>query len=67
MILHSCMFKMGKQPPNPLDVRSIERWLTLGYEWYHFGVHSEVAELVYYEIIKLAVGHARGPAARAAR
>jgi hypothetical protein len=25
----------------------VERWLNLGYEWYHFGVHP-VSELVYY-------------------
>jgi hypothetical protein len=56
VILHSCIFKMGKEPPNPLDIRSVERWLTLGYEWYHFGVHSEVAELVFYEITKLLAG-----------
>jgi hypothetical protein len=56
VILHSTMFKMGKRPPNPLDIRSVERWLVLGYEWYHFGVHSEVAELVYYEITKLLSG-----------
>ena len=56
IILHSVMFKMGKEPPNPLDIRSMERWLTLGYEWYHFGVHSEVAELVFYEITKLLSG-----------
>jgi hypothetical protein len=47
---------MGKEPPNPLDPRSVERWLSLGYEWYHFGVHSEVAELVFYEITKLFAG-----------
>jgi hypothetical protein len=57
VILHSTMFKMGKEPPNPLDIRSIERWLALGYEWYHFGVHSEVAELVFYEITKLLSGN----------
>jgi len=56
VILHSTMFKMGKRPPNPLDIKSIERWLTLSYEWYHFGVHSEVAELVFYEITKLLSG-----------
>jgi hypothetical protein len=56
VILHSCMFKMGKEPPNPLDIRSVERWLTLHYEAYHFGVHSEVAELVFYEITKLLAG-----------
>jgi len=57
VILHSCIYKMGKEPPNPLDLRSVERWLRLGYEWYHFGVHSEVAELVYYEITKLLSGN----------
>ena len=56
VILHSTMFKMGKKPPNPLDIRSMERWLALSYEWFHFGVHSEVAELVFYEITKLLAG-----------
>jgi hypothetical protein len=56
VILHSCMFKMGKEPPNPLDIRSVERWLSIHYEAYHFGVHSEVAELVFYEITKLLAG-----------
>ena len=31
--------------------------LSLSYEWYHFGVHSEVAELVFYEITPLLSGH----------
>lgn len=56
VILHSTLFKMGKSPPNPLDVRSMERWLALHYEWFHFGVHSEVAELVFYEIVRLLSG-----------
>lgn len=56
VILHSTMFKMGKEPPSPLDVRSVERWLALHYEAYHFGVHSEVAELVFYEITRLLSG-----------
>ena len=56
VIVHSCIFKMGKEPPNPLDIRSIERWLAVHYEWYHFGVHSEVAELVFYEITRLFSG-----------
>jgi hypothetical protein len=56
VIMHSVIFKMGKEPPNPLDIRSIERWLSLHYEWYHFGVHSEVAELVFYEVTKLLSG-----------
>jgi hypothetical protein len=56
VILHSVLFKMGKRPPNPLDDRAIERWVSLHYEWYHFGVHSEVAELVYYEIVRIFSG-----------
>jgi len=56
VILHSVLFKMGKKPPNPLDDRDVERWMRLGYDWYHFGVHSEVAELVYHEIIRLLQG-----------
>jgi hypothetical protein len=56
VVLHSTMFKMGKKPPNPLDEREMERWLRLSYEWYHFGIHSEVSELVFYEIVKLLSG-----------
>jgi hypothetical protein len=56
VVLHSTLFKMGKRPPNPLDVRDIERWIALSYEWFHFGIHSEVSELVYVEITKLLSG-----------
>ena len=56
VVIHSTLFKMGKKPPNPLDERDMERWLRMGYEWYHFGVHTEIAELLYHEIVRLLSG-----------
>lgn len=56
VVLHSTLFKMGFAPPDPLDPRSLERWLALSYEWYHFGIHQEVSELVFHEIIRLLSG-----------
>jgi hypothetical protein len=56
IVLHSTLFKMGRRPPNPLDLRELERWLTLPYEWYHFGIHSEVSELVFHECVRILSG-----------
>jgi hypothetical protein len=56
VVLHSAFFKMGLRPPNALDARALERWRTLSYEWYHFGIHTEVAELLYHEIVRLLSG-----------
>jgi hypothetical protein len=56
VVVHSVMFKMGKRPPNPLDEADINRWIRAAYDWYHFGVHTEVAELLYHEIVKLLSG-----------
>jgi hypothetical protein len=56
VIIHSTLFKMGRRPPNPLDERDVERWLSQAYEWYHFGIHSEVSELVFHEIVRILSG-----------
>jgi hypothetical protein len=56
VIAHATLFKTGRIPPNPLDERAIERWLSTPYEWYHFGIHTEIAELVYHEIVRILSG-----------
>lgn len=56
IIIHATLFKMGVKPPNPLDDRDVRRWATFAFEWYHFGVHGEVSELVFHEIVRLLSG-----------
>lgn len=55
-MLHSTLFKMGVRPPNPLDEKALHRWLSLAYEWYHFAIAQEVAELAYIELTRLLSG-----------
>jgi hypothetical protein len=56
VVIHATLFKMGKKPPNPMSDNDVKRWIKQQYEWYHFGVHTEVAELLYHEIVKLLGG-----------
>jgi hypothetical protein len=56
VVFHATLFKMGRKPPNPLDDRAVRQWARQAFEWYHFGVHGEVSELVYYEIVRLLSG-----------
>lgn len=55
-ILHNTMFKIGVEPPNPLDDVAIKRWMTHAYEWYHFALQQEIAELAYIEITRILSG-----------
>jgi hypothetical protein len=55
-MLHAALFKMGTKPPNPLDERALDRWLRGAYEWYHFAIQQEVAELAYIELTRLLSG-----------
>lgn len=55
-LLHSAFFKHGTQPPNPLDPKSLSRWIASPYEWYHFAIQQEVAELAYIEHTRLLSG-----------
>jgi hypothetical protein len=56
VVLHSTIFKMGLKPPNPLDEHDVYRWQRAAYEWYHFGIHGEVCELLFIEITRLLMG-----------
>lgn len=55
-MLHSVTFKMGAQPPNPLDDVAVQRWVSAPYEWYHFGIAQEVADLAFIEITRIFTG-----------
>ena len=56
-MLHSTLFKHGMRPPNPLDPEQLTRWVNAPYEWYHFAIAQEVAELAYIELTRLLSGH----------
>lgn len=55
-MLHSTLFKIGLEPPNPLDRASVQRWMAASYEWYHFAIAQETAELAYIEITRILSG-----------
>jgi len=56
LVLHNTIFKMGHELPDVSDERALERWMTQSFEWYHFAIQQETAELVYYEIVRLLSG-----------
>lgn len=56
-MLHATLFKHGLEPPNPLDERALRRWSAAPYEWFHFAIQQEVAELAFIEITRLLSGH----------
>lgn len=55
-LLHNTLFKIGLEPPNPLDDRALRRWMAHPYEAYHFGLQQEIAELAYIEITRILSG-----------
>jgi hypothetical protein len=62
--VHSCVYKMGLEPPDPDDDGSVERWMRASYEWYHFAIQQEVSELVYHEIVRILKGEHEAQGAR---
>lgn len=56
VIFHSCLFKMNQQPPDYLSESSIRTWMRQPYDWFHFGIQQEVAELVFVEIVRILDG-----------
>lgn len=56
LILHSTIFKLGMEPPNPTSERAVKRWSNAPYEWYHFAIAQETSELAYIEIVRLLSG-----------
>jgi hypothetical protein len=55
-MFHNTFFKIGTRPPNPLDERDLARWTRSAYEWYHFALQQEIAELAYIELTRLLSG-----------
>lgn len=55
-MLHAATFKIGLEPPNPVDEESILRWARAPYEWYHFGIAQEIADLAFIEITRIMTG-----------
>jgi hypothetical protein len=52
-ILHSCVYKINKRPPDWTNESDVRRWMREPYEWYHFGIEQEVADLVHAELVKI--------------
>ncbi len=55
VLLHSMIYKIGMQPPKG-TARDQERWLKAEYIAFHFAIRQEVADLVYWELVKLLSG-----------
>lgn len=55
-MLHSTLFKIGMEPPNPLDEKAVARWSAAAYEWWHFALQQEISELAYIELTRLLSG-----------
>lgn len=56
LIVHNCVYKMGMKPPNPGNPREMMAWAQTDYEWYHFGIQQETADLVFHEIVRIFNG-----------
>jgi hypothetical protein len=55
-ILHSTLFKLGLPAPLGDKDRSLMAWLKTPYDWWHFGLQGEVAELVHLELTRILSG-----------
>ena len=56
IILHSCVYRIGLQPPTSNDPYELKRFGSLPYHWWHFAVEQAPAEQVFSEIINLLGG-----------
>jgi hypothetical protein len=61
IILHSCVYRMGLEPPDPSDPDDVARWGRLPYHWWHFAVEQAPAEQVFTEIVNDPRRHPPGP------
>ena len=52
-IFHACVYKINQRPPDYTDDNSVRAWMRAPYDWYHFGIQQEVAELVFRELTKI--------------
>lgn len=56
LVLHSTVYKMGLPLPDPNDPGKLRTWQRASYDWYHFGIQQETAELVHVEIVRILTG-----------
>ena len=56
IILHSCVYRTGLEPPKSNDQFELKRFGSLPYHWWHFAVEQAPAEQVFTEIINLLGG-----------
>jgi len=56
LILHNTLYKMGLPPPDPTNENSLRAWHKVSYDWFHFGIQQETAELVFHELSQLLAG-----------
>jgi hypothetical protein len=57
IILHSCVYRMGMEPPDDDSDEAYRRWANVPYHWWHFAVEQGPAEQVFSEIILLLSGN----------
>jgi hypothetical protein len=55
-IFHSVFYKMGTKPPEASSEKSLMAWMKSPYDWWHFGIQGEVAELVHQELQRILTG-----------
>ncbi len=56
IILHSCVYRIGLEPPDVNDPDAVARWGKLPYHWYHFAIEQGPAEQVYREMVHIFLG-----------
>jgi hypothetical protein len=56
IILHSCVYRTGLEPPKSADPAELKRYGGLPYHWWHFAVEQAPAEQVFTEIVNLLGG-----------
>jgi len=56
IILHSCVYRTGLEPPKTTDAAELKRFGSLPYHWWHFAVEQAPAEQVFTEIVNLLGG-----------
>lgn len=56
IILHSCIYRTGLEPPKSNDPVELKRFGGLPYHWWHFAVEQAPAEQVFSEAINLLGG-----------
>jgi hypothetical protein len=55
-VAHSTLYKMGVRPPEVADESDLKRWSDAPYDWYHFAMQQDTAELLLLELQRLMQG-----------